>query len=180
MLLELPNLYSWEMVVSICASVILTTIVFSYPPRLNSNHQTIKFKKTDHRAVTPTRAHVTDIGVDLTAIKVEKTYGDVVLFNTGLQVMPPEGYYTEIVPRSSLSKTGYMLANSVGIIDPSYRGDLMIALRQVDMNAERLEPPFCKCQLVMRKAEYFNMDEVVELNETKRGDGGFGSSDVIQ
>jgi dUTP pyrophosphatase len=120
------------------------------------------------------------VGFDLTAISVVKKLTEkTTLYDTGLVVKPPAGYYTEILPRSSLSKTGYVLANSVGIIDPDYRGTLMIALTKVDDSMPDLELPFMKCQLVLRKCSYFNMIEAEELDDTTRGAGGFGSTDKV-
>ena len=80
-------------------------------------NNSIKYEIEDKRAVIPTKAHTTDIGYDLTAIDVYKKISNkITLFETGIAVSPPTGYYIEIVPRSSISKTGYMLANSIGII----------------------------------------------------------------
>jgi deoxyuridine 5'-triphosphate nucleotidohydrolase len=138
----------------------------------------VKFVKTHPDAVTPTRAHPSDVGYDLTAISVFKTLSPcTTLYETGIIVIPPEGYYVEIVPRSSISKTGYVLSNSVGIIDPSYTGSLKIALTKVDAYFENLPLPFCRAQLVLRKREGFLMNEVTEVETTERGDGGFGSTD---
>jgi deoxyuridine 5'-triphosphate nucleotidohydrolase len=138
----------------------------------------VKFVKTRPDAVTPTRAHPSDVGYDLTAISVFKTLSPcTTLYETGIVVTPPEGYYVEIVPRSSISKTGYVLSNSVGIIDPSYTGSLKIAVTKVDAYFENLELPFCRAQLVLRKREGFLMSEVKEVEATERGDGGFGSTD---
>lgn len=140
---------------------------------------TLHFTRVDKDAVIPTKGHPTDIGYDLTAIKQVKMLDcQVFLFDTGIKVCPPPGYYIEIIPRSSLSKTSYVLANSVGIIDPSYRGTLMIALRKVNHAAPNIVLPFRRCQMVLRKAEYFNLCEVERLDNTERGAGGFGSTDV--
>jgi dUTP pyrophosphatase len=144
------------------------------------SNKVVTFTRTDTRAVIPTRAHADDTGYDLTSIAVYRTLDNgVVMYDTGLSVRPPPGYYIEILPRSSLSKTGYMLANSVGVIDSSYRGNLYIAVRKVDKLADPLELPFSKFQLVLRKLELFELEEVDELDATLRGDGGFGSSDKI-
>ena len=139
----------------------------------------IKFFKTNNSAVTPSKAHPEDIGYDLTAIKKYKEYENgAVLYDTGIRVQPPQGFYTEIIPRSSISKSGYMLANSIGIIDPNYTGNLYIALIKVNPSAKPLKLPFTKCQLVLRKAEKSIMKEVnaKEFMKTTRGDGGFGST----
>jgi len=70
-----------------------------------------------------------------------------------------------------------MLSNSVGTIDVGYRGNLLIALTRVDETVAQLVPPFTKVQLVLRKANFYNVREVESLDETVRGDGGFGSTD---
>jgi dUTP pyrophosphatase len=143
-----------------------------------TNQKCISFIIDDERAVIPTKAHPSDIGFDLTAIDVAKNISDrITLFETGIRVSPPEGYYIEILPRSSLSKTGYMLANSVGIIDPEYTGTLKIALIKIDNELVNIKLPFTRCQLVLRKAEYVEMIQVENFGTTSRGDGGFGSSD---
>lgn len=138
----------------------------------------IEFMRTDSRAVVPTKAHDSDIGYDLTAIDVFKRLSNnTVMYETGIAVKPPQGYYVEILPRSSITKTNMMLANSVGIIDPDFRDSLKIAVRKIDESLEEPGLPFCRFQLVLRKAEYATMREVSSLNETKRGLGGFGSTD---
>jgi dUTP pyrophosphatase len=133
--------------------------------------------KTHENAIMPSRAHPLDIGLDLTAIKKHKTLPHgVIMYDTGIAVKPPEGYYIEILPRSSISKTGWMLANSVGTVDPNYTGNLYIALAPVHLDVPEIELPFCKCQLVVRKAEYLDVTEVSSLDDTDRGSGGFGST----
>uniref|UniRef100_A0A6C0CZ81 dUTP diphosphatase n=1 Tax=viral metagenome TaxID=1070528 RepID=A0A6C0CZ81_9ZZZZ len=139
----------------------------------------LKVIKLDENAVMPTRAHADDIGYDLTAIGVYKRLSDrTVIYNTGISVKPPSGKYIEILPRSSLTKTGYMLANSVGTIDPGYTGDLLIAVRKIDDSFPDLEVPFTRFQMVMRDAHLYDLEVVTEFaEETKRGSGGFGSTD---
>jgi dUTP pyrophosphatase len=143
-----------------------------------SDCPTVFFVKSDKNAIFPTKGTSYSIGYDLTAISVYKKIGSkTTLFDTGIRLDPPEGYYTEIIPRSSLSNTGYMLSNSIGIIDPDYRGNLLIALTKIDETMPDLKTPFTKCQLVLRKANYFNLNEVVDIPPTVRGCGGFGSTD---
>lgn len=137
----------------------------------------IRFTKTRSDAVTPTRAHPTDTGYDLTAIDVFKKISDkVTLYETHIAVAPPPGYYIEIVPRSSISKTGYILANNIGIIDESYRGSLKLALMKIDDSMPDIELPFTKCQFILRKLEQSTIQEVDSLEDTNRGSGGFGST----
>jgi dUTP pyrophosphatase len=137
----------------------------------------IQYVKRHPDAVTPSRANRTDIGLDLVAIAKHKVYPNgATLYDTGIAVSPPPGYYIELVPRSSISKTGWVLANSVGTIDPSYTGNLFVALIRVDPEAPEISLPFCACQIALRKAEYADVKEVEELTATERGDGGFGST----
>ena len=137
----------------------------------------LKFKKTDEKAIIPTKSGENEVGYDLTAIKFEKLYNDnIYLFNTGIQVEPPPGFYVEIVPRSSIIKSGYTLANNIGIIDPTYRGDLKIALLKTTHMCERPQTPFTLCQLIIRPLYTFNVEIVDELTPTYRGEGGFGST----
>jgi dUTP pyrophosphatase len=139
----------------------------------------IKCIRKDSDAVLPTKAHDSDIGWDLVAIREHKVINeDIIMYDTGIVAIPPKGYYLEILPRSSISKTGWMLANSVGTIDPDYRGNLYIVLTRVVKSMAKIELPFCKCQLVLRKIEKSSLVEVTEeeIDVTERGSGGFGST----
>jgi deoxyuridine 5'-triphosphate nucleotidohydrolase len=143
-----------------------------------SHHNTLSFAfmKTDPVAVAPNKAHETDSGFDLVLIKKVKEVGNVQFFSTGIAVQPPTGYYFELVGRSSISKSGYMLANNIGIIDEDYRGDIIAALIKVDPNAPELTLPNRLVQLIPRKRVDMNVEEKTELVDTVRGDGGFGST----
>jgi dUTP pyrophosphatase len=133
----------------------------------------------DKNAVLPTKGTPYSIGYDLTAISEYKKLSPLTtLYDTGIKVKPPTGYYVEILPRSSLSKTGYMLSNSVGVIDPDYTGTLLIALTKIDQSMPDLQLPFTKCQLILRKTEDFIIREVDHIENTERGEGGFGSTDL--
>jgi dUTP pyrophosphatase len=151
---------------------------------------TAQFKKTREDAVIPTRAHPSDVGYDLTAVAVEKNFvhGNMTagiatwIYDTGIAVKPPDGYYFEIVARSSIYKTGWFLANGVGTIDPSYTGSIRIALNPI-ANFDIIQPPippFKICQLVLRPALYPILEEVEDLDDTERGEGGFGSTDKTE
>ena len=70
-----------------------------------------------------------------------------------------------------------MLSNSVGVIDPDYTGRIYIALTKVDDSMPDLELPFTRCQLVLRRAEFFRMSQTCDVQNTTRGSGGFGSTD---
>jgi dUTP pyrophosphatase len=165
-----------------------------------------KIKRLSDKAVMPTRANNTDSGWDLTIISVEKIVGDTVMFKTGLAIQPPDGYYFEIHLRSSCSSLPIMLANSVGVCDETYRGEFIVAIRVLHPSSGGAEsresypsgivrmldarptslhevanlllakkPKIA--QLILRKRIDTTLEEVVSLDETPRGTGGFGSSD---
>ena len=135
-----------------------------------------KFIKTRIDAVAPIRAHYSDTGFDITIVDVLKTNKNVTFYSTGIKVQPPHGYYFELVPRSSISKTGYSLANNIGIIDQNYRGEIIVALRKNDELADDLVLPCRIAQLIPK--QWFNMDfeEDIQITETLRDTGGFGST----
>jgi len=117
--------------------------------------------KTDQNAIIPNKHKLSDVGYDLTIIK-EKTkwLHNITIYDTGIKVNVPNGYYCEVVPRSSLSKSGYMLANSIGIIDRSYKSNIYIALIKIDPTAENIKLPFKCCQLIFRKQIHMEINEV--------------------
>ncbi len=134
----------------------------------------------DPRAVLPSKVRASDAGYDLTIISEAKRFNKkTVLYDTGIKIKLPHGMYAEVVPRSSLSKTGYVLANSVGIIDNSYRGNIYVALCKVDDDAPDIELPFRCAQLIFRQQVFV---DIVENDgrglalQTARGENGYGST----
>lgn len=98
-------------------------------------------------------------------------------FHTGLKCAIPEGYYLEVHPRSSLGfKKEIMIANTVGIIDAHYRGELIVALHNNSIVPQVIENGERVVQCMLKKVEDVENIEVDELDETDRGEGGFGSS----
>ena len=128
----------------------------------------------------PGRAHADDAGLDLTAMAVEPLRPRVFSFDTGISVQPSAGFYCEVVPRSSIVKTDFVLANSLGIIDPGYRGRVRVVLRYLgegDGSAAAQALLGTRiAQLLVRRRETVQVEHVPSLGETPRGDGGFGSS----
>jgi dUTP pyrophosphatase len=141
------------------------------------NDKIIRIVRTSENAVIPTKAHDSDSGFDVTILEVAKEYTPFVkLYETGIKISPREGYYTELVGRSSLMKFGYMLANNIGIIDNSYTDTIKVALYKFDPSLPDLELPMRVAQLIPRKIVNVTFVEVDKLNDTKRGEGGFGST----
>lgn len=139
------------------------------------NHLPFKYTLVDDLGVPPYKTRASDSGYDLNMIAVRKTMGPVTLYGTGVSVEPPTGFYFDMVPRSSLIKTGYMLANSVGIIDQGYTGEIMVPLIKIDPDAPDIELPCKLVQLIPRR--WHGLYPVnSDLNVTGRGEGGFGST----
>ena len=128
----------------------------------------------------PKRGHKTDAGIDLTAMTVEQKRPDIFFFDTGISIRISTGYYVEIVPRSSIIKTDFIMANSVGIIDPDYRGHIFLPFRYVGSGdgmhaAEELLHQRI-AQMLVRKLVTCQVEAVDSLEETIRGKKGFGST----
>lgn len=141
-------------------------------------------KESDHNLCTPSKKLDSDVGYDFFLLKKHKVlYSEndkeiTVMYDTGIQLEIPETHYVEILPRSSITKTGYMLTNSVGIIDPSYRGNLYVVLTKVSPNVPDLQLPIKCCQLILKERLNATFTPATDLNETIRGEGGFGSTDA--
>lgn len=136
-----------------------------------------KYILTDpENGVPPERARPSDSGFDLSLVAVRKRFGNVVMYGTGVAVQPPSGFYFDLVPRSSIVKKGYMLANSVGIIDQAYTGEIMVPLVKIDPEAPDLELPQKLVQIVPRKWYGLVPTLAGTLESTSRADGGFGST----
>ena len=135
------------------------------------------WNKTNKNAVAPFKKSVTDSGYDLTLIDVYKKTDFVTYYDTGIKVSPPYGWYFMLVPRSSLSKTGYILSNSVGVIDRTYTGSILVPLCKIDKNAEDIELPFRCVQIIPMPIVHFQGAFKDTFEETIIGIGGFGSTD---
>lgn len=136
----------------------------------------IRFIKSDKNAITPYKERQSDSGFDLTLIKKIKNIGNVELYDTGIKVQIDKGYYLDLVPRSSIIKSGYIMANSIGIIDFEYTGNIKVPLIKVDKNKPDLILPMRLVQLIPRKIEHFDLVEVKSFEKTDRNDNGFGST----
>jgi len=127
-------------------------------------------------ALPPFKKRVSDSGFDLHLIKLLKVEGNLYFFDTGVRVSPPPGFYFDLVPRSSIYKSGFILANSVGIIDMTYRGTIKVPLIKVNPEKEVPELPWRAVQLIPRRFYPLESKEVPSLGQTVRGEGGFGST----
>lgn len=148
--------------------------------KLSKNIPKCLLYKRDPNAILPYKSRLSDVGYDLSVIREHKKLtSNTILYDTGISLKIPFGYYAEIVPRSSLSKTGYMVANSIGIIDRSYTGNLYVALCKITEDAMDISQnlPFRCCQIIFRKQEFIDLEEIAEdVEQTTRNSGGYGST----
>jgi len=142
--------------------------------------ENLKIKKLDSRAVIPTYGTISSAGADLYAILDKETEikpGESLVINTGLAMAIPEGYVGLIYARSSLgTKRGLAPANKVGVIDADYRGEIKVVLFNHSNATQIVSPNERIAQIVITPFIQVNFEEVSELDETSRGEGGFGST----
>lgn len=158
----------------------------------------ILVKKLDENAKLPTRGSIDAAGYDLYALEsVEVPVSGSTFVRTGLAIEIPEGYFGAIYARSGLAcKNGIRPANCVGIIDSDFRGEVLVCLHNDSFNiklgrdekenkftiVEMKNDPFVInagdriAQLVVQRYATLNFVEVDELNDSSRGEGGFGST----
>jgi dUTP pyrophosphatase len=130
-------------------------------------------------AALPAYAHgpEEDAGLDLRAVeRVTLEPGSPQLVATGLSIELPPGYEAQIRPRSGLAlKHAITLPNSPATIDPGYRGEIRVILLNQGREPYEIQPGDRIAQMVIARYEPIEWEEG-ELNQSRRGEGGFGSS----
>jgi dUTP pyrophosphatase len=139
----------------------------------------IKFKKLYEQSKLPVKGSEHAACYDVFANMVHVERPNKMTIHLGFSTEIPVGYRGVIVPRSSISKTNWVMANSIGIIDADYRGEWMVVFRCLgDMVWETI--PYGtgdRCaQIYFEKIEDFEIEEANQLSDTERGEGGFGST----
>jgi dUTP pyrophosphatase len=142
---------------------------------------TIRWKKLREDAVIPERATALSAGFDLSAAIDEDIIlapGEIKLIGTGLSAQLPEGQYALMIyARSGLAaKHGIGLANSVGVVDSDYRGEIKAALINQGREPFKIEKNMRIAQAVLTPVVFAESIEAERLSETERGSGGFGST----
>lgn len=140
----------------------------------------VKVKRLTETAKLPTRGSVFSAGFDLYAdnnVDITIHPHETRKIGTGLSLEIPDGYYGAIFARSGLAtKEGLRPANCVGICDSDYRGEYIVAIHN-DSNEDRvIEPKERIAQLIIMQYPHITFEEVDELSDTSRGEGGFGST----
>ncbi|WP_188671251.1 dUTP diphosphatase [Hoyosella rhizosphaerae] len=139
----------------------------------------ILLRRLDKGLPVPVRAHPGDAGADLySTVDVEIPPGERVLVGTGIAVALPIGTVGLIHPRSGLAaRTGLSIVNTPGTVDAGYRGEIKVCLINLDpRDPIHIQRGDRIAQLVVQKVELVSFVEVESLNDTSRGDGGYGSS----
>lgn len=127
----------------------------------------------------PTYAHPTDAGADVYASE-PTTFEphETKIVHTALQVAIPVGYEIQIRPRSGMSlKTGFRVANAPGTIDSDYRGNIGVIMTNTSDKPATIEKGDKIAQMVISEVPMIKWVETDNLDDTERGEGGFGSTD---
>lgn len=148
---------------------------------MNQDRIELRVKRLDPEVELPSYAYEGDAGLDLRSDEdVTLAPFERRLISTGLAVAIPDGYAGFVQPRSGLAlKSGLSMANTPGLIDAHYRGELKVCAINLDPTQPiRISRGERIAQLVIQKVPLVHLHEVDELDETDRGAGGFGSSGV--
>ena len=141
----------------------------------------LPIKRLDPGVELPSYAYEGDAGLDLRAsVEIDLAPLERKLIPTGLAIAIPEGYAGFVQPRSGLAlKVGLSMANTPGLIDSHYRGELKVIAVNLDAKqAIHIAKGERIAQLVIQRVPVVKLIEVDELDETDRGTGGFGSSGI--
>lgn len=141
----------------------------------------LKIKKLHENAVIPKQQHEGDVGLDLVSIDSGILQPqERKLFRTGIAIQPEKGYEMQIRPRSGLAlKYGITVLNSPATIEPTYRGDVGIILYNAGDQPFEVKAGDRIAQAVFKRyEEKIDIEIVDELDESVRGEKGFGSTGV--
>lgn len=156
----------------------------------------VNIKKLHANAVIPAYAHSSDAGLDMIAVSKEYDKDGNIVYGTGIAIAIPKNHVGYLFPRSSVSKKDITLANSVGVIDSGYTGEIIFKFKpSLELVAHKFAvktkvaniPHIQKeydigdkiGQLIIMPIPYIEFIEVDELPSTDRGTGSFGSTDPI-
>lgn len=140
----------------------------------------VRIKKLNEKAVIPTKAHATDAGFDLYCTSREVNWEKRQLVcRTGLAFEIPEGYVGLLFPRSSVSNKPLMMANSVGVVDSCYRGEVTAKFNITDTRQSAFshyQEGDRIAQMIIIPYPEIEFEEADSLSESDRGTGGYGST----
>ncbi|AGB19007.1 dUTP diphosphatase [Thermoanaerobacterium thermosaccharolyticum] len=145
-----------------------------------NNKIVLKIKKTDDALDLPLPKYMSSgaAGMDLYAKVKEDVIikpGEIKLIETGIMIQLPEGYEAQIRPRSGLAlKNGITMLNSPGTIDSDYRGEIKLIIINLGKSDFIVKRGLRIAQMIINKVELPEILEVSKLDDTKRGENGFG------
>lgn len=149
-----------------------------------NNKIVLKIKRTDDALDLPLPKYMSSgaAGMDLYAKVKEDVVirpGEIKLIETGIMIQLPEGYEAQIRPRSGLAlKFGITMLNSPGTIDSDYRGEIKVITINHGTSDFIVKRGLRIAQMVINKVEIPEIVEVSELDDTKRGESGFGHTGI--
>ncbi|MCB9991231.1 MAG: dUTP diphosphatase [Rhodospirillales bacterium] len=151
---------------------------------MSQDNTAIEIELTPHEHAVglnlPTYATEQSAGMDLTAAleeAIELAPGERALIPTGISIALPPGYEAQIRPRSGLAvKHGVTVLNTPGTVDADYRGEIKVVLINHGQEDFTIERGMRIAQMVIALHANVKWKVVKELNETERGEGGFGST----
>lgn len=142
----------------------------------------VKMKKLNPNATLPTRGSTYAAGYDLYACidgPIEIYPHGTIKIGTGLAASFPESFWIGIFARSGLAtKQGLRPANCVGVIDPDYRGQIIVVLHNDTDEIQTIQPNDRIAQAILIPRHEMDIQETTELDDTDRGEGGFGSTGI--
>ncbi len=143
-------------------------------------HFPVKIKRLNQKAVIPIQGSDAAAGYDLYACldsPVTVNPHETVKIGTGLAMSMPNNCWGAIYARSGLAtKEGMRPANCVGVIDSDYRGEIIVAVHNDSYQIRTVQPNERIAQFILRERFLCDWQEVEELDETSRGEGGFAST----
>jgi dUTP pyrophosphatase len=144
----------------------------------------IQFKKLDHARDLPLPSYESKYaaGMDIRAAlkeSIELSPNERKLIPTGLKMAMPQGYEAQIRPRSGLAyRNGITMLNTPGTIDADYRGEVKVLAVNLGSEPFLIDHGDRIAQMVIAPVTQADINEVDELSETERAEGGFGSTGV--
>jgi len=141
--------------------------------------ETLKFKKLSENSYPPEKKRSSDSGYDVYAVEFEPVNEreGIYFADMKLAIQPPEGWYFELIGRSSLPLNNLHFLGGVGVIDKTYTGSIKMLVQKIESSKPLPELPFKCGQLIPRQFAHFETINVDELDDTERGTDGFGSTD---
>lgn len=137
----------------------------------------VNVKKLHENAVIPTYSKDGDAGMDLTITREIENTSFSVSYGFGIAMEIPKGYVGLVFPRSSVRNQDLILSNCVGVIDSGYRGEIQATFKKTNgLDSIKYKVGERGAQIMIIPYPQVKMNEVTELSDSERGEGGFGST----